>query len=181
MREQSLLLNRATFEESDFYPYRYLSSEGFFPGYNFPRLPVRAYVSGDRSLRSIDRPRFLGLAEFGPGNTLYHEGRKYRVDGVTRPPDGIEAQFEAATLCKQCGYLHDRGHIDREELDAICRGVLGWLDAADEADRAQVLEALQITVTASPEQAKMVGVLPAALPEFVRVERSCRCLFSGDK
>ena len=29
-------------EESDFYPYRYLASEGFLPGYNFPALPVRA-------------------------------------------------------------------------------------------------------------------------------------------
>ena len=111
-REQDLLLNRTTYEESDFYPYRYLSGEGFLPGYNFPRLPVRAYISGERSLRSIDRPRFLGLTEFGPGNTLYHEGRKYRVDGVALPPNGIEAQFETATLCKQCGYLHDRAHVD---------------------------------------------------------------------
>lgn len=54
------------------------------------------------------------------------------------------------------------------------------VNAADEADRAQVLEALQITVTASPEQAKMVGVLPAALPEFVSVERSSRCSSSGE-
>jgi hypothetical protein len=31
---------------SDFYSYRYLATEGFLPGYNFPRLPLYAWVSG---------------------------------------------------------------------------------------------------------------------------------------
>jgi hypothetical protein len=35
-------------EESDFYPYRYLASEGFLPGYNFPALPVRAGSRGEK-------------------------------------------------------------------------------------------------------------------------------------
>jgi hypothetical protein len=26
--------------QSDFYPYRYFASEGFLPGYSFPRLPL---------------------------------------------------------------------------------------------------------------------------------------------
>jgi hypothetical protein len=29
---------------SDFYTYRYLATEGFLPGYNFPRLPLMAYI-----------------------------------------------------------------------------------------------------------------------------------------
>src|SRR3546814_6043775 len=29
---------------SDFFTYRYLATEGFLPGYNFPRLPLYAYV-----------------------------------------------------------------------------------------------------------------------------------------
>ena len=29
---------------ADFYTYRYLATEGFLPGYNFPRLPLYAYV-----------------------------------------------------------------------------------------------------------------------------------------
>ena len=42
-REVDLLLNRTQQPtESDFYPYRYLAAEGFPPGYNFPRLPLRA-------------------------------------------------------------------------------------------------------------------------------------------
>ena len=32
--------------QSDFYSYRYLASEGFLPGYNFPRLPLSAYIPG---------------------------------------------------------------------------------------------------------------------------------------
>jgi len=43
LRQRNLLLQiDVQREESDFYPYRYLASEGFLPGYNFPALPVRA-------------------------------------------------------------------------------------------------------------------------------------------
>ena len=37
LRQRNLLLQINTSrEDSDFYPYRYLASEGFLPGYNFP-------------------------------------------------------------------------------------------------------------------------------------------------
>jgi hypothetical protein len=111
-REIDLLLNRTQrTEESDFYPYRYLASEGFLLGYNFPRLPVRALVSVHNSSQSIDRPRFLGLTEFGPGNVIYHEGRKYRVDSIVLPTSGIEERLRRARLCSVCGYAHDEGSI----------------------------------------------------------------------
>jgi len=107
-REIDLLLNRTRrYEESDFYPYRYLASEGFMPGYNFPRLPVRALVTVKDASRSIDRPRFLGLTEFGPGNVIYHEGRKHRVDSAILPTTGIEDRLRRARLCNACGYAHD--------------------------------------------------------------------------
>src|SRR5574340_579199 len=64
-RQIDLLLNRSDESaESDFYPYRYLASEGFLPGYNFPRLPLRALVPSGKDMHVIDRPRFLGLGEF---------------------------------------------------------------------------------------------------------------------
>lgn len=45
-RQLSLLRNESrNRDDSDFYPYRYLASEGFLPGYNFPRLPIRAFVA----------------------------------------------------------------------------------------------------------------------------------------
>ena len=56
--------------EGDFYSYRYFATEGFLPGYNFPRLPISAYVPGRRRRRGrdefISRPRFLAISEFGP-------------------------------------------------------------------------------------------------------------------
>lgn len=33
---------------SDFYSYRYFASEGFLPGYSFPRLPLSAFIPGRR-------------------------------------------------------------------------------------------------------------------------------------
>ena len=45
LRQRNLLLQiDISREESDFYPYRYLASEGFLPGYNFPALPIRAWI-----------------------------------------------------------------------------------------------------------------------------------------
>jgi len=105
-REIQLLLNESGRSETDFYVYRYLGNEGFLPGYNFPRLPVRALVSTDNEAQSIDRPKFLGLVEFGPGNILYHEGRKHRVASVVVPAGGIEGRLTRAKLCNSCGYVH---------------------------------------------------------------------------
>ena len=108
-REVILLLNETRrHEESDFYPYRYLASEGFLPGYNFPRLPVRAFVSTGDTTQSIDRYKFLGLTEFGPGNVIYHEGKKHRVNSIVMPAKGIDERLTKALLCNECGYVHDR-------------------------------------------------------------------------
>ncbi len=111
-REIQLLLNESGISESEFYIYRYLSNEGLLPGYNFPRLPVRALISSGTEAHSIDRPRFLGLTEFGPGNTLYYEGRKHRVSAVVLPASGIEGRLTRAKLCLQCGYAHPSEQAD---------------------------------------------------------------------
>ncbi len=116
-------------EQSDFYPYRYLASEGFLPGYNFPRLPLSAFLPGRRGRRGrddfISRPRFLAISEFGPRAVVYHEGARYRINRVILPPEDNEGEFplERAKLCPRCGYLHvitDEDHVDRcENCDAI--------------------------------------------------------------
>ncbi|MBI2940104.1 MAG: DEAD/DEAH box helicase [Chloroflexi bacterium] len=114
-REIDLLLNRTgSVEESDFYPYRYLASEGFLPGYNFPRLPLRALVSNRDRVQAIDRPRFLGLSEFGPHNVIYHEGRKHRVTACVISSSGIIPRITRARICKRCGYIHpgERSGVD---------------------------------------------------------------------
>ncbi|SCE17567.1 protein of unknown function [Streptomyces sp. DvalAA-14] len=95
---------------SDFNPYRYLASEGFLPGYSFPRLPLAAYIPRSGNRRNADgdylqRPRFLAIREFGPGALIYHEGARYQVTRVQLPPDasGDPATAEARR-CDGCGY-----------------------------------------------------------------------------
>ncbi len=84
LRQRDLLLNaenRSFGSESEFYVYRYLASEGFLPGYNFTRVPVRAFL-GYRHMDKgefISRPRFVALKEFGPNNLIYHNGGKFRI------------------------------------------------------------------------------------------------------
>ena len=118
--DQIELLKRGTETfSSDFYTYRYLATEGFLPGYNFPRLPLMAYVPGaaDGSTRTgfLQRPRFLGLYEFGPRSLVYHEGRAYRVVaarlGVGTGADAgaaVRLATMAARVCGACGAAHFR-------------------------------------------------------------------------
>ncbi len=102
--------------EGDFYSYRYFAAEGFLPGYNFPRLPLSAYVPGRRQRKGRDefvsRPRFLAISEFGPRALIYHEGARYRVYKVNLDfgSDDIEATHDLVTAtmkrCPKCGYSH---------------------------------------------------------------------------
>jgi Lhr-like helicase len=107
LRQLNLLRQISTNrEESDFYPYRYLASEGFLPGYNFPALPVRAWVPRDDG-EFIPRPRFLALREFGPNNVIYHEGAKWEVVSFQSPPGGLEERRSQKRFCNTCGSFTD--------------------------------------------------------------------------
>jgi Lhr-like helicase len=98
---------------SDFYSYRYLATEGFLPGYNFPRLPLYAFIPGDGKTGSfLQRARFLAISEFGPRSLIYHEGRAYRVIKAKLPPevrtgDGAELATRDIFICSNCGACHD--------------------------------------------------------------------------
>src|SRR5262249_8937731 len=82
-----------TASQSDFYSYRYFASEGFLPGYSFPRLPISAFIPGRRAATGSDeflsRPRFLAISEFGPGNFIYHEGSRYVINRVILPVSDV--------------------------------------------------------------------------------------------
>jgi very-short-patch-repair endonuclease len=71
----------------------------------------------------IDRPRFLGLREFGPRNILYHEGRKYRMARVVLPTGGVQARLERAKFCRVCGYFHEGDHVGAD-LCNHCKSTL---------------------------------------------------------
>ena len=95
--------------QSDFYSYRYFASEGFLPGYNFPRLPLSAYIPGRRTKQRdefLSRPRFLAISEFGPRAIVYHEGSRYLINKVILPVEGDDPLMRQAKLCDVCGYLH---------------------------------------------------------------------------
>ncbi|WP_425827544.1 protein kinase domain-containing protein [Streptomyces fractus] len=120
--QTSLLLNRSTDSKSvmsDFNPYRYLASEGFLPGYSFPRLPLAAYIPRSGNRRNADgdylqRPRFLAIREFGPGALIYHEGARYQVTRVQLPPDASgDLATAEAKRCDNCGYHYEgSAHVD---------------------------------------------------------------------
>ncbi|MFB6274391.1 MAG: helicase-related protein, partial [Salinibacter sp.] len=115
--------------ESDFYSYRYFASEGFLPGYSFPRLPLSAYIPGRKRSRDRDdfvsRPRFLAISEFGPRTIIYHEGARYRIDKVILPPSEMDEESarlvtRSAKQCNECGYLHPIQNGDGPDLCERC-------------------------------------------------------------
>lgn len=97
---------------SEFYPYRYLAAEGFLPGYNFTRLPIRAYVSADDDGEFISRPRFLALREFGPLNIIYHNSAKYKVSQLLL--SDIESKIQKMKISKTTGYALLNDDYNRE-------------------------------------------------------------------
>ncbi len=131
-----LLQKGKSSQTSDFYTYRYLATEGFLPGYNFPRLPLLAYIpttaDGRGKQTYLQRPRFLALSEFGPRSLVYHEGRAYRVvramlamgqrHGAT--PD-LRLPTQTLRICNHCG----AGHAD--EQSSMCHACGTALSGAE--------------------------------------------------
>lgn len=122
-----LLIESDKIMQSDFYSYRYFASEGFLPGYNFPRLPLSAYIPGRRERQDhfLSRPRFLAISEFGPRNIIYHEGSRYVINRVIMPVGDDDVKTASAKLCPQCGYLHDIwGDTAGADLCEYCNTIL---------------------------------------------------------
>jgi len=112
--------------QSDFYSYRYFAGEGFLPGYNFPRLPLSAFIPGttlkSRKDEYLSRPRFLAITEFGPRAFVYHEGNRYIVHQVIIPAHDDESSLaiSKAKICPSCGYLHPDKADDYNNKYDIC-------------------------------------------------------------
>ncbi len=119
-----LLVQSKDLVQSDFYSYRYYASEGFLPGYNFPRLPLSAFIPGRRNSRRqndefLSRSRFLAISEFGPRAMVYYEGSRYIINKVILPvePDAENQNISTTSikLCPACSYVHrvrDKGGAD---------------------------------------------------------------------
>jgi hypothetical protein len=134
-QQRQLLLKAGNAYNTDFYTYRYLASQGFLPGYNFPRLPLMAWIparggsGGDRGSEGnmVSRPRFLALSEFGPRSLIYHEGRTYRVIRAklnVSAADHVTANTTLATIsarvCAHCGHGHMGDEAAPDPVNNVC-------------------------------------------------------------
>lgn len=97
---------------SEFYPYRYLASEGFLPGYNFTRLPIRTFLQNEVG-EYVSRPRFIALREFGPRNIIYHSAQKYSI--VQMIKSDLENELRRAKVSKKSGYFLEGNEFDQEQ------------------------------------------------------------------
>jgi Lhr-like helicase len=136
VNQLKLLLKTGGGQNNDFYTFRYLASQGFLPGYNFPRLPLMAWIPAtgrkkrdgkDDGGAMVSRPRFLALSEFGPRSLIYHEGRMFRVDRAklnVTAADHISSDSRLTTInalvCTHCGYGHLGKTEDPEPKDHVC-------------------------------------------------------------
>lgn len=165
--DQIALLQRGSSAlSSDFYTYRYLATEGFLPGYNFPRLPLMAYIpaSTDGKARQtyLQRPRFLALSEFGPGSLVYHEGRAYRVVRALlslgqRDPAAAQAELptKSVRICRACG----AGHFTAEpSLCHACGASLGDAEIVNHVYRIENVSTHPVErITANDEERQRQG------------------------
>jgi len=122
-----LLTEARNVVQDDFYSYRYFASEGFLPGYSFPRLPLSSFIPGRRARTDrdeyISRPRFLAISEFGPRALIYHEGVRYRVNSVLMSASDKSEEgliTFTAKQCNACGYLHTSDQIAGGNVD-LCQ------------------------------------------------------------
>ena len=205
LRELEVLRNETrSLGESDFYPYRYLASAGFLPGYNFPRIPARVSTTVRDETQYIGRTRFLSLSEFGPGNLVYHEGRKHRIHSAAPPLSGFEDGFDRARFCRECGCAHfgERAdadlcdhcgaRLDAENSDILRRLLVQPLmrtrveeriTSEEEARRRNgykitthfaLSEAWEETVAKTPAGEDVLGILRAPSARLWRVNRGWR-------
>lgn len=133
---------------SEFYPYRYLASEGFLPGYNFTRLPLRVFVpSGSTVGDYISRPRTVALREFGPRNLIYHNGRKHRISQLVI--QDAESSLMEAKISKRAGYFLKDEQSDLE----VCP--FSGLNLSDTVNREYLHNLLEMTESRGEEAARI--------------------------
>lgn len=131
---------------SEFYPYRYLASEGFLPGYGFTKLPVQLFIPTQKG-DYISRPKFIALREFGPQSIVYHKGGKYRINQMSwsvadNPP-------VSAKIAKNSGYILMGGDSTRNTCP------LTNADLTDNSNRIPVGDMIEIRESRSVSEERI--------------------------
>lgn len=158
-RQYTVLLKTGNTQNSDFYTYRYLASQGFLPGYNFPRLPLMAWIPARGGANSsgkddngsmVSRPRFLALSEFGPRSLIYHEGQMYRVVRAklnVGSADHVSGNSTLGTvsarICSQCGYGHLGEDQESEPMANCCENCGALLTEHDWVNQLYRIETVE--------------------------------------
>lgn len=145
-RQLDLLRNSGggSSELSEFYPYRYLASEGFLPGYNFTRLPLRVFLpTSDTHGEFISRPRSIALREFGPLNVIYHSGRKYQVRQLV--VQEADTALTEAKISTKAGYFLVGDQLQLENCP------LSGVSLSDNANKQHVHDLMEMTESRAEE------------------------------
>ena len=183
-----LLLDADSDTSSDFSTYRYLASQGFLPGYNFPRLPLMAYIQGRRGNVGRDtflaRPRFLAISEFGPLSLIYHEGSQYRVKRVmfgvrnNQELDKPGLPKEEARLCPACGYGHFHQQLENELCNACGMPIEGGV-RVDNLYRIDNVSTQRVTrITCDEEERMRLGYEMQTTLQFAQADGQLRVVTS---
>lgn len=159
-RQFEMLLKSGNTFNSDFYTYRYLASQGFLPGYNFPRLPLMAWIpptefnARKSEGNMVARPRFLALSEFGPLSLIYHEGRtfrvtraKLRISNTDHVSSGSTLATVNARICPTCGYGHLGSEEHPEATENVCDACRATLTDNDRVNNLYRIETVETTPT----------------------------------
>lgn len=118
-----LLTEVDSVRQSDFYSYRYFASEGFLPGYSFPRLPISAFIPARRGKQRdefVSRPRFLAISEFGPRAVVYHEGSKYVINKVILPVGDGDVRHRPMTRKIRSHRAHRASFLTSKTPATVC-------------------------------------------------------------
>lgn len=170
-------------EENEFYPYRYLASEGFLPGYNFTKLPLRSILQyANDNVEYLSRPRALALSEFGPQNIIYDNGSKFRVSKMMIQAELVPHRFffnpKTGVVYKdQENATHHTDIITGETLDGIVQLIPGF---CIEAQDMMATETEKITCHEEERNRKFYVTKSFLSSDDPRAIRKCE-LISGDQ
>ncbi|MCR5862338.1 hypothetical protein LRS05_09350 [Flavobacterium sp. J372] len=70
----------------------------------------------------LSRPRNLALSEFGPANTVYHSGSKYRINRMMI--SDLENATEQIMVSNKSGYVYFNEEIKTANIDPISKSQL---------------------------------------------------------